>query len=58
MLDKYKEITIFECENGWIVKEVQPDTPNEFNQVAYTSTFCKDADSLIELIKEIVRNKK
>lgn len=54
MIDKYREITIYEVENGWIFKTLPSENPNNVNQVAYISTYCKDIDSLIEKLKEVV----
>ena len=54
MIDKYKEITIFEVENGWILKVLNPENPCLINQVSYISTFYSDNKSLIEGIKEII----
>jgi len=55
MIDKYIEITIFEVENGWILKTSPPEKPNEVNQVAYLSTYCEDVDSLVKKVKEVCK---
>jgi len=55
MIDKYKEIVLFEVENGWILKLTGPENPGKVTQIAYTSTFYPDIDSLIEGIKEATK---
>ena len=55
MIDKYKELIIYEIENGWILKVVEPTDPTEANQISCISTHHKDVNSLIEKIQEVCK---
>lgn len=57
MIDKYGEIDIYELENGYVLKRIDPTIPHSTSQPAYTSEYCKDVDSLVEQIKEILNKK-
>lgn len=53
MVEKYREIIIYEVENGWILKFIPAENPKKPNVPSCTSTYHKDVDSLTEKIKEL-----
>lgn len=55
MIDKYKEINIYEIENGWLVKILPSDSTREMNQVAYTSHYCKDYAEVNKILKKEIK---
>jgi len=58
MIDIYREIDLFEVENGWIIKIVEPIDPHRVDQPSYKSIYCKDMDSVIEKLKLIQKRGK
>jgi len=52
---KYRQVEIFEIENGFIFKEIEPDNPKIVNQKIFLTTYCKDVDSIIDKIKSVFK---
>jgi len=57
MIDKYREIVLYEINNGWILKIVKPDNPNEINQISYESFYCKNYNEINKILKEEIKEK-
>lgn len=52
MYDKYKEITIFEIENGYILKTTNATNPKNINDPQYESIYYPDKEKLTKGIME------
>lgn len=55
MVEKYREIIIYEVENGWILKFIPAENLKELDRPSFTSTYHKDVDSLNKKIKELCK---
>jgi hypothetical protein len=55
MIDKYRELTIFEVENGWVLKAEHLGNQKNNEPDSYTSTFYPNNKSLLEGIKEEIK---
>ena len=51
MYDKYSEITIFEIENGWLLRTTHNIDTTKINNVEYTTTFYKDKKEIIKKLE-------
>jgi len=54
MINKYKTITLFEIENGWIIRIEYPDKPQEPTQESHISKHCPNKESLIKELNELI----
>lgn len=54
-MNKYKELIIYQIENGWIIKYVPPDNPAIANNLDCISTYCKNIVDLIKKIQELCK---
>lgn len=51
MYDKYKDVTIFEIENGWILK-VEKNDPHKADNISFTSTYYLDKKALLKALEK------
>lgn len=52
MINKYREITLFEIENGWVLRITPVDNPANSTQAEVESTYCKDDEDLLKVLEE------
>ena len=58
MIDKYSIISIYQIDNGWVVKVEEPECPNLVNQVSYISTFFKTLEEVADYILKLGKEEK
>lgn len=56
MIEKYSQLDIYEIENGFILKYIPKDNPNNTNVNSFISIYYRDVDSLTKKIKELLQN--